>query len=72
MKGQDLEGNLGPRKPLPDSVTILEPPVDKVVGEPTSDRRDQPAIVSAPVEDPVYQPQDGGFEQTDEFQQPAF
>jgi small subunit ribosomal protein S3e len=39
MKGWDPEGNLGPKKPLPDTITILEPPVDKVVGEPTSEQR---------------------------------
>ncbi|CAE7176439.1 unnamed protein product, partial [Rhizoctonia solani] len=37
MKGWDPTGNLGPKKPLPDTVTIQEPPVDKVVAEPTSE-----------------------------------
>ena len=37
MKGWDPTGNLGPKKPLPDTVTIQEPPVDKVVAEPTED-----------------------------------
>jgi len=39
MKGWDPEGNLGPKKPLPDTITITEPPVDKVVAEPTSEQR---------------------------------
>ena len=43
MKGWDPEGQLGPRKPLPDSVQILEPPLDKIVAEPTSEQR-EPAI----------------------------
>lgn len=76
MKGWDPEGQLGPRKPLPDSVQILEPPLDKVVGEPTSDHRDQPAIVPQPVADEAaYQPQpEASFEQPEEFQAqpPAF
>ncbi|KAH9082165.1 40S ribosomal protein S3 [Lactarius deliciosus] len=46
MKGYNPEGQLGPRKPLPDSVTIVEPPVDKVIAEPTSERRG-PAIPQA-------------------------
>ena len=47
MKGWDPEGQLGPRKPLPDSVQILEPPLDKIVAEPTSEQR-EPAVVAAP------------------------
>jgi small subunit ribosomal protein S3e len=47
MKGTDPEGQMGPRKPLPDSVTILEPPVDKTVTEPTSEQR-EPMPVAAP------------------------
>ena len=39
MKGWDPEGNLGPKKPLPDTITITEPPVDKIVAEPTSEQR---------------------------------
>ena len=48
MKGWDPEGQLGPRKPLPDSVQILEPPIDKIVVEPTSEQR-EPAAVVPPV-----------------------
>lgn len=46
MKGWDPEGNTGPKKPLPDVVTIAEPPIDKVFAEPTSEQR-------GPVEAPV-------------------
>ncbi|KAI0307725.1 40S ribosomal protein S3 [Multifurca ochricompacta] len=70
MKGYDPEGQLGPRKPLPDSVTILEPPVDKIIGEPTSEQR-EPAIPQAapiPDESAYQQPPEsydqGGYEQS--------
>lgn len=56
MKAFDPEGNLGPRKPLPDSVQILEPPLDKVVAEPTSEQREPAAVVAPPqpaAEDPA-------------------
>ena len=73
MKGWDPEGQLGPRKPLPDSVQILEPPIDKVVSEPTSDHRDQPAIAAQPVvDDAAFQQTEGGFEQHEAAQEPAF
>lgn len=48
MKGSDPEGQTGPRKPLPDSVQILEPPVDKIVSEPTSEQREPAAPISVP------------------------
>ena len=70
MKGWDPEGQIGPRKPLPDSVQILEPPLDKIVAEPTSEQR-EPAVAAAPApaaEEPAYAPQEG-FQQT--FEQPA-
>lgn len=71
MKGWDPEGNLGPKKPLPDSVQIMDAPVDKIVGEPTSDHREQPAPIHAqPAGEPVFQQADAVFEQTEE--QPAF
>jgi len=47
MKGSDPEGQLGPKKPLPDSVQIIEPPVDKIVSEPSSEQR-EPAVPVAP------------------------
>jgi hypothetical protein len=61
MKGWDPEGNTGPRKPLPDSVQILEPPLDKIVSEPSSEQKDPVAIpVAVPaVEEPTYGGQDG-------------
>lgn len=61
MKGWDPEGQTGPRKPLPDSVQILEPPVDKIVSEPSSEQREP--VVAAPV--PVA-------EETFVAEQPAF
>lgn len=73
MKGYDPEGQLGPRKPLPDSVTIHEPPVDKVIGEPTSEQR-EPTVpqAAAPIPDEaaLQQPQEG-YDQGG-FDQPGF
>jgi small subunit ribosomal protein S3e len=67
MKGWDPEGQLGPRKPLPDSVQILEPPIDKIITEPSSEQREP--IVSAPTAVPVgeapeqgYQPQEPAYQ----------
>ncbi len=48
MKGWDPTGNLGPKKPLPDTVTIQEPPVDKIVAEPTSEHAGAAEVVAAP------------------------
>ena len=48
MKGQDKDGQKGPKISLPDTVKIMEPPVDKVITEPTSDHRDAPAVVAPP------------------------
>jgi small subunit ribosomal protein S3e len=67
MKGWDPEGQLGPRKPLPDSVQILEPPIDKIVAEPSSESREPlaPAPAPAPVGDAPeqgYQPQDPAYQ----------
>ena len=69
MKGWDPEGQIGPRKPLPESVQILEP-LDKNVTEPTSEQRGT-AVAAAPAaaaEEPACVPQEG-FQQT--FEQPA-
>jgi small subunit ribosomal protein S3e len=67
MKGWDPEGHTGPRKPLPDSVQIYEPPVDKIVSEPSSEQRDPVAAVAPPppVAEEAYQqpPQEGGFQE---------
>ena len=73
MKGWDPEGQLGPRKPLPDSVQIIEPLPDKIVAEPTSEQR-EPAVVAAPAppaeEQAAYQaPQADAYSQS--YEQPA-
>lgn len=44
MKGWDPEGITGPKKPLPDSVQILDPPVDKIISEPQSEQREPVSI----------------------------
>lgn len=54
MKGTDPEGQTGPKKPLPDSVTILEPPVDKTVTEPTSEQREPIAVAPPPQAEETY------------------
>lgn len=61
MKGWDPEGQTGPKNPLPDSVQILEPGVDKVVLEPTSEQREPAAIPApaAPAEEAYAAPQEG-------------
>ena len=67
MKGSDPDGVTGPRTLLPDSVKILEPPLDKIVAEPTSEQREPAVIVPPlpPAEDAAaYQPQ---YEQTAAF-----
>lgn len=75
MKGHDPEGRLGPKNPLPDSVTIFEPPVEKFISEPTSEPKGQapePVIVPAQVEEQQYAY--GGEEQgfSEEPTQPTF
>jgi len=66
MKGWDPEGKTGPRTPLPDSVQILEPPVDKVITEPSSEQREPlGATTAVPVgEAPEanYQPQEPAYQ----------
>lgn len=47
MKGWDPEGQMGPKKPLPDYVSIIEPQTEKQVNEPTSEQR-EPAVPVAP------------------------
>ena len=73
MKGYDPEGQLGPRKPLPDSVTIHEPPLDKVIGEPTSEQREPAIPQAAPIPDEAafQQPQES-YDQSGGFDQPGF
>lgn len=57
MKPYDPSGNTGPKKPLPDTVTIIEPPVDKLISEPTSEQRGPPpptATVPEVAGEPTY------------------
>merc|ERR1712137_578668 len=56
MKAWDPEGLVGPTKPLPDSVQILEPPVDKVVSEPLSEQREPVAVPAAAPTEEAYAP----------------
>ena len=68
-----MTGQKGIAKPLPDVVVIHEPPQDKEVAEPTSDHRDQPAVLPPPVVDePVYQQPEPGFDGQEFHEQPAF
>ena len=65
MKGWDPEGQTGPRRPLPDSVQIVDPPVDKVVSEPSSEQKEPANIApAAPAEDTYDQqpPQEEGYQ----------
>jgi len=57
MKPYDASGITGPKKPLPDTVTIIEPPVDKLISEPTSEQRGPPpptATVPEVAGEPAY------------------
>lgn len=73
MKGYDPEGQTGPRKPLPDSVQIFEPPVDKIVLEPSSEQREPVSVPVAPAAEEAYAPQDGSFQQPEGYtEQPVF
>jgi len=63
MKGWDPEGHTGPSKPLPDSVQILEPPLDKIVSEPSSEQKDPVAVpIAAPVPEESYGGAQEGFQ----------
>lgn len=74
MKGSDPDGQTGPRKPLPDSVQILEPPVDKIPSEPSSEQREPysvPVAAAAPAEE--YGAPDAGYQQPEAYaEQPVF
>jgi len=71
MKGTDPEGQLGPRQPLPDSVQIIEPGVDKIVLEPSSEQREPLAVAPpVPVEE-TYAPQDA-YQPEAYTEQPVF
>jgi small subunit ribosomal protein S3e len=72
MKGWDPEGNTGPRKPLPDSVQILEPPLDKIVSEPSSEQKDPVTIPAAPAtEEPAYGGAQEGYQAESYVEPPA-
>lgn len=73
MKGYDPEGQLGPKKPLPDSVQIFEPPVDKIVLEPSSEQREPVPAPVAPAAEEAYAAQDTSFQQPEGYtEQPVF
>jgi hypothetical protein len=77
MKGWDPEGHVGPKKPLPDSVQILEPVPDKIVAEPTSEQREAAAVpvVAAPQQqeyDAPQQPVDYQSQPEGYSEQPVF
>lgn len=73
MKGYDPEGQVGPRKPLPDSVQIHEPPVDKIIAEPTSEQREPAAPQAAPVlDDATYQQPQEAYDQGGGYEQSGF
>lgn len=74
MKDSDAEGIQGPRGVLPDNVKIIEPAVDKIVAEPTSEQR-EPAVIAAPLppadDAAAYPPQDAYQQSSYEQQQPV-
>lgn len=63
MKGHDPNGETGPRKPLPDSVKIHEPPIDKVVLEPSSETREPVSVPVAAQPEESYAPAEPAFEE---------
>ena len=71
MKGYDPEGQLGPRRPLPDSVQIYEPPVDKIVSEPSSEQKEPLAVVPPVPAEEAYVPQDA-YQPEAYAEQPVF
>ncbi len=71
MKGFDPEGQLGPKKPLPDSVQILEPPVDKIPLEPSSEQREPVPVAVAPQTEEPFVAQDASSYQEGFAEQPA-
>jgi small subunit ribosomal protein S3e len=70
MKGWDPEGNIGPKKPLPDSVQIIEPREEKQINEPTSEQREPVAAVPPPAEE-FSAPEPAAYPEA-EAQQPVF
>jgi small subunit ribosomal protein S3e len=71
MKAYDPEGNLGPKHPLPDSVKIFEPGLDKLPSEPSSEQKEPVPVATVPQSDePAYQAD--GYQQDGYTEQPAF
>jgi hypothetical protein len=66
MKGYDPEGQLGPKKPLPDYVEIKAPVPDKIVSEPLSEQKEPVMPVAPPVEEQAYIPQEQVYQQQPE------
>lgn len=68
MKGYDPNGQNGPRKPLPDSVQIFEPPAEKIISEPVSEPREPiPVPVATSAEETYAAPQPEAY-----TEQPVF
>lgn len=67
MKGWDPEGHTGPKKPLPDSVQILEPPVDKIVSEPTSEQREPVSVTQPAATEDAYQAPQETYQEGGEY-----
>ena len=74
MKEYDPEGRTGPKKPLPDTVTIIEPPVDKLVSEPVSEQRGPPApaAIPEPQAEEYAQPAPAQFEEQTYQAEPTY
>jgi small subunit ribosomal protein S3e len=73
MKDWDPTGQVGPKKPLPDSVRIDDPPLDKIVSEPSSESREPVVVSAAPpaAEEPAYA-QEPAYQADPYAEQPAF
>jgi len=72
MKGTDPEGQMGPRKPLPDFVEIHEPPIDKIVLEPSSEQREPVAAISVPAVAAEESYAQEPLQPADTYEQPVF
>jgi len=73
MKGYDPEGKLGPKKPLPDSIQIFEPPADKLVSEPISEQREPLPVPVAPPAEEAFAAPESSFQQPEGYtEQPVF
>ena len=71
MKGYDPDGNLGPRKPLPDSVAIQEPALDKPILLPSSEQKEPFLPVAAVAEETQYQPDQFPQQQQEPYTEPG-